>query len=357
MRDLRKRSFRILANPAWKNRNENPYNALLYDAVIDISPSSLVVEYSPTTSLRNFDVIHWHWPEGTWNSASWLRSFFRASLLYAEIDLARVRGGCFVWTFHNLIPHDAKHPRLAAWCAQRLVRRADGAVFLTEASRKRAYERFARLRNTPSAVIPHGDYKQVLTQPLGKTRARKQLGIPEEAKVIGFIGKIRPYKELETLVAAFASTHDPCLRLLIAGEPDGSSQVVKCLKKAQSDKRSILLLSLLDDRSLQTAVEACDLLVFPNRKVVNSGSTIYALSNNRPVLVPQCEPMIELVNQAGANFVRLFAGELSMSDLMAALEYVSTCPGGSLSGLPSWHWIAKEHLELYSSTCQRLVRS
>lgn len=352
MRRTPNRPLRILASPAWRNREENPYNALLYDAVIDASPGTTVTEYSPSRSLERFDVIHWHWPEGAWNSRYWIRCFARAVLLFAEIDYARSRGASLIWTFHNLAPHDTKYPRLAEWCARQLAKRVDGAVFLSGTSQSRACNRHPHLRQVESVVIQHGDYRPVLHPAVGKRCAREKLGLPDRAKTIGFIGRIRPYKELASLVAAFRAADDPSVRLLIAGEPDDSSEVTQCLAEASNDPRVIFQLGLLSERALQEAVEACDLLVFPNRKVTNSGSMIYALSNNRPVLVPRCECMEELASQASPSSVLFFNGSVSEAALFAALHQVAELTSDKKLNLPSWEQIAQLHIDFYEKVCR-----
>jgi len=261
-------------------------------------------------------------------------------------------GASFIWTFHNLAPHECKHPRLANWCARQLVQLVDGAIFLSSTSQKKACSSYPRLNQVESIVIQHGDYRPMLYPTEGKRSTRQKLGIPEKAKTLGFIGRIRPYKQLALLVNAFRATDDPSIRLLIAGEPDGSSEVAQCLAEAAKDPRVVFSIGLLPEKTLQEAVEACDLLVFPNLSVSNSGSIIYALSNNRPVLVAQCEDMKELARQSSPDSVLFFDGKVSEADLLAALHHVTESKGEKTLTLPEWKKIACMHIDFYEKVCR-----
>lgn len=345
--------IKILASPAWKNRNENPYNALLYDAMINKFPGTSVVEYSPLKNLECFNVSHWHWPEGSWNNRSWFRSFARAVLLFLEIDFARLKNTVFIWTFHNIAPHDIKHPRLAEWCASQLVRRVDGAVFLSKTSKSLACKRYPKLCRVKSTVIQHGDYRPTLISEVGKHCARQRLGIPEMAPTLGFVGRIRPYKQIGSLIKAFKSLEDPSFRLLISGKPDDSVEVLQALNETKNDPRIFLNLELHSEQDLQVAVEACDVVVFPYRDLINSGSVIYALSNNRPVLVPKCAPMDELAAQVGESSVLFFNEGLCKKDILTALRKSSADSGSFSAKFLSWDQIARQHLTFFSKVMSK----
>jgi glycosyltransferase involved in cell wall biosynthesis len=270
-------------------------------------------------------------------------------LLFFEIDYARSRGAVFIWTFHNLAPHDIRHPRLAEWCAGRLVRRIDGAIFLSAVSKSQALNKYPQLCHVESVVIQHGDYRPVLRQALENHHAKKRLGIPEMAPTVGFIGSIRPYKKLGSLIEAFRALEDPSARLLIAGRPDDSFEVLQALREAKKEPRVILRLGLLPEHELQEAVTACDLVVFPYRDPINSGSVIYALSNHRPVLVHRCESMVELAKQVIGDSVLFFNSEVSGSDIFKALLQAKTYKGEVCLTLPSWKRIAELYLDFLTS--------
>ena len=54
--------MRVVAWPAYRNRDENPYNSLLYDALRERGID--VVEYRQREPLPDaFDVFHIHWPD------------------------------------------------------------------------------------------------------------------------------------------------------------------------------------------------------------------------------------------------------------------------------------------------------
>src|SRR3546814_3758665 len=69
-----------------------------------------------------------------------------------------------------------------------------------------------------SAVIPHPHFKGVYPADAGRGLARSRLGIEEDSFLLLLPGSIRPYKNAEAFIAAFARLAASDLRLLIAGK-------------------------------------------------------------------------------------------------------------------------------------------
>jgi glycosyltransferase involved in cell wall biosynthesis len=341
----------VLANPAWKNRRENPYGALLYSAIKALKPKTAVIEYEPKRSLQKFDIAHWHWPEWAWSRRRLDRSLLRSGVFFLECLFLKARGARIVWTAHNAEPHQLLHPLLARVCGKLFVSMSDGVIFLSVASKKQLFLTYPDLIRKKSAVIAHGDYRPVLRAPYGKQQARSLMRIPDNGPVIGFIGRIKPYKCLGQLVSAFGQIRRNDVRLLIAGEPDGSEETSGVLEAASENKQIVFKLGLLGDAALQRSVEACDLLVFPNTKIVNSGAVLYALSNERPVLVANTPAMQELARLAGGDRIYLFDGILSGSVLAKTVALASVAAAYAQSGIPSWEEIACQHLKFFNEVC------
>src|SRR3546814_11840022 len=76
---------------------------------------------------------------------------------------------------------------------------------------------FRSLMRKASAVIPHPHFKGVYPADAGRGLARSRLGIEEDSFLLLLPGSIRPYKNAEALIAAFARLAASDLRLQIGG--------------------------------------------------------------------------------------------------------------------------------------------
>ena len=127
------------------------------------------------------------------------------------------------------------------------------------------------------------------------------------------------------LVRAFADLDRPDLHLRISGatsrsQPD--TDVTAALAGVQPHLKDSVTREdmFLSDTELAARVHAARLVVLPFAAVQNSGSVLYALSCNRPVLVPNLPPYPDLRAGVGGTRVHLFDGPLPASDLQSALD-------------------------------------
>jgi glycosyltransferase involved in cell wall biosynthesis len=276
--------------------------------------------YSRALSIK-YDIVHIHWPE--WQlgySGRRIRTLFGLQANLYAIDVLRARGAKLVWTVHNLKAHDGLHPRLEAWFWERFIPRLDGYIALTAGGRAAAQERFPRLRSIPGFVIPHGHYRGEYPD-CGEADARQELGLPGEAKVILFFGKIRPYKNVPALIEAFKQAELRKTVLLVAGEAPSLESQRDLQRRAGTDPRIQLSVRAIPHADVCRYFRAADLVVLPFLDVLNSGSALLSLSFNRPVLVPQLGAMSELAEEVGPEWVRTYSGRLTGGGLADALSW------------------------------------
>lgn len=338
---------RVLGWPAFDPRTGNPYNELLYRALLRKSPELRVDEFTPRRLLRGrYDVWHVHWPELVAQ-----RGILRTALFALLVVWARVRGTRLVWTAHNVEGHGTAHPRLERRLMAWLSRRVDGLVALSEGGRKAVLERYPRLRRAHGVVVPHGHYVGRYACTVGRAQARTLLGLGGSDNVFAFVGRIRPYKNVEGLIGAFRALDDPRARLVIAGEPE-SKLDGRVRRAAVGDDRIVLHLRSIADDELQIFLGAADLVVLPHQRALNSGTALLALSFGRPVLVPDGPAMADLCDELGADAVRLYRGELEAAHLHAALDRVAPQPEvlvARVRAAHDWETIAARTLELYEA--------
>jgi glycosyltransferase involved in cell wall biosynthesis len=146
-----------------------------------------------------------------------------------------------------------------------------------------------------------------------------------------FVGAVRAYKNVDTLVRAFRDVTTPNASLYIVGSPNSAKLAESILAEASSDNRVSVLFEFVEPKALSAYLSAADLVVLPYRDILNSGSALLALSLNRPILVPDLGAMGELKGDFGDSWVRTFNGELDPSTLESALDWavqnrMAVCP-------------------------------
>ncbi|HME13171.1 MAG TPA: hypothetical protein VKF79_09945 [Candidatus Acidoferrum sp.] len=338
--------MKVIAQPAFNGRNDNPYTWLLYQAM-----HAQVTDFSYRRALAShYDILHLHWPERELNAyRGSLKAGARLRLRLALLDLLRARGTKVVWTVHNLNSHEGLHPRMERWFWPEFTKRVDGYIALSEAGRMAAHERFPNLANVPGYVIPHGHYRGEYPVD-ANVDARKELDIAPDAKVVLFFGLIREYKNVPSLIRVFRDLADEKLVLLVAGRPVSESLAVELRKQSAGDVRIRLHLQSIPNERVQYFFRCADLVTLPYRDILNSGTALLALSFNRPVLVPGRGAMSELRAGIGADWVRTYPGELDAEELQRALQWSVETPRPPEAPLSSLEWpkIAEQTLQAYT---------
>src|ERR1035437_6809166 len=134
-------SIRILAWPAFRTRENNPYPWLLYTNLVGLGVH--VDEYTPWRAFReSYDVVHIHWPDYQLATTSRVMALLRLLYLSLVIRWCKWRGARLVWTVHNLASHEATHPRLEAVLWRMVTKRVDACLCLTHSGQAAAIERF-----------------------------------------------------------------------------------------------------------------------------------------------------------------------------------------------------------------------
>jgi glycosyltransferase involved in cell wall biosynthesis len=200
-----------------------------------------------------------------------------------------------------------------------------------------------------TVIIPHGVN---INNPIGKNEARKELGIPLNAKIVGFFGFISNYKGLETLIEAVSKIPD--VFLLIAGgwHLEKETDYIINIKNFASNMlpNRHFFLGYVKNEDLAKVFGAMDIIVYPARYATESGALLTALSYGKAVIASDIPPFKEkegalmtfkdtddLVNKI--EFLLNNEKEIEKLEKNAK-EYVSNI---------TWDKIAEKHLYLYKS--------
>ena len=189
---------------AWPKVSLNSYVEELYEAMVEADPTVEVKPFKVLNAWRSSaDLIHVHWPEAAYNSPSYIRSILKTSIVLVTLASHKVRGASVVWTCHNLKAHDQRHPRIEKVARAIFDRMIDGVIHLSPESLT-AMADSPSLADKHACVVPHGMYVVDSTPP-STAEARDALGLEPDVPVLGFVGLIRPYKNVTALIESFAS--------------------------------------------------------------------------------------------------------------------------------------------------------
>ena len=346
--------MRVLAQPAFKDRNDNPYTWLLYTHMAALGVD--VDEFSPRRLLQNNYIIwHRHWPERNLNDTNVLRAIAKTQALLLLMKSVRSRGVKIVWSVHNLSAHERLYPQLEAWFWKAFIRQLDGYISLSKSSMEAAQQRFPELRKLPGFVIYHGHYRAEYPADISSQAARASLGISPAAKVLLFFGKIRPYKNAPELIKAFRQFPDPNSRLYIVDSPEFPTLAEAIKQEAALDTRVHIYLDFISKDKAQIYFHAADLVILPYSEILNSGSALLALSFNRPILVPLRGSLAELQYQVGEEWVRTYAGEINSLQIEAALKWALSTPRPAQAPLGAFDWkeLAHRTIDAYHAIAAR----
>jgi beta-1,4-mannosyltransferase len=340
--------IRVLAAPAWKGREVQPYPALLADAMV--AAGAEVHQMSARRLWRErHDVVHVHWPEYVLRQPSRLRLARQVPVMLGGFAAARRRGARLVWTVHNLDAHEQDvSERIERRYWARFLGLVDGIVSLSHAAVPLIHERHPVLRDRPVSVVPHGHYVGAYPDHGDDALARRRAGIPPDVPCVGFVGQIRPYKDVPALVAAHRALGPGPERLLVAGGASDPALEAELRRAAGADERVVLRLGFVHGPELQDVLRAMDLVVLPYREVLNSGSVILALGFGRRVLVPASPVFDELAATVGEDWIRRYEPPLSAATLRAALD-APRPPAPPDLGPLDWGPLGRRTVEFYTS--------
>ncbi|WP_349899813.1 glycosyltransferase [Parafrigoribacterium soli] len=319
--------------PAPRPTSVNPYTHLLARHLGEL-PGMTVKHFDWRTALFDrYDVFHVHWPEILVDGNGALKRVVRQLLTVALLVRLRAKGIPIVRTMHNLGLPGGLSP------VQRAILRwfdRQTALFIRLTADTPIPD------GRPLATIAHGHYRDWFAERTRMVATRGQLG---------YVGRIRGYKGVDSLLNAFRQTEPRLtgLTLRIAGYPSTAELAESVRELAARDARVRLDLGFISDDQLVEIVTGSELVVLPYRFMHNSAAAITALSLDRPVLVPDNATNRMLAGEVGDGWVFTFQGSLSGEDIVRTLERVRATPASEPPrlGARDWSSSAEAHVSAY----------
>lgn len=306
----------IIAQPAYSNKEQNPYNSLLYSN-LERYASVTIEENFSFLKAKEVSILHMHWPEYFLSFPSTLKAYKAFTFLIAKLLLIKFYKGKVIWTVHNLKSHEDYHPLLSKIFYKVFPKLCDGFIFLSDVSLNQAKEIYLVDEKSCIAVIPHGHYQDIY-KPIDKTKARAQLKITDSSTVFGFLGLIRPYKNVPTLIDVFSTANIKNKFLLIAGACNFEALLETINNKVHQNKEILFINKFLDKDEIEAYISAMDIVVLPFNNITNSGSVLLALSMGKKVIAPNLGSLKEIQEHVGQENLYLYEGALTKDVLEKA---------------------------------------
>lgn len=181
-------------------------------------------------------------------------------------------------------------------------------------------------------VIPNGiDLTHLRFDPSRRRRTRRRIGLPEDAYVVGGIGRLTTGKRFDVLVRAVARLpHDHWL-LLVGGGPQENVLRRTAHQAGVADR--VLFTGerpCLPDGSssfdLPSLTSAMDLLVSPSPEETFGLAVVEALASGLPVLYASCPAIEDLPPQAAPGARRVHGGPEAYARAIAEVRAVGPRP-------------------------------
>lgn len=227
------------------------------------------------------DVLHFHWLQKFYRAATREASEMRIAEFTEYCELAHSLGYKIAFTFHNFLPHEGMGQEMDLAVRRLIIRYADVLTCFSERQRVRLEEVFGPLK---LSVIPHPNYMEYYPNTLSQLECRIRLGLPMEARILTYIGLVRPYKQLTSLIDHFITLNDPNTYLLLAGMPLDAVAGHEVADQAKGHSKIRCILEWIHDEEIQVFMNASDAIILPYKQCWTSGALMLAFSFGKPVI-------------------------------------------------------------------------
>lgn len=299
---------------------------------------------------KNPHIIHFQWLVDKKNDFYFMK-------------VLKILGFTIVYTAHDLLPHDSNLQDYQS-TFRKIYCVSDKIIVHSENNKKDIVEMF-RIDPKKVYVVLHGSFDMFYTDKnITRDIARKEIGIPNEKKVILFFGSIRKYKGLEYLVSAFQKIKeelDNTILLIVGNIYNGNNEDFKfysdLIDLISHDNDIICINTYVHFEKINSYFLASDVVVLPYIKTYTSGILLAAYAAGRPAIVTDTGALSEVVDVGKSGFIvppkdvnaleQALIKTLSNPDQMESMgnyaKYLSET-------MYSWSGIALKTIDVYQST-------
>jgi glycosyltransferase involved in cell wall biosynthesis len=316
-----------------------------------------LIRYAARTKPRVLHIL--------WNGKF---EFFDRTLLMLYYKLC---GKKVVLTAHNVngARRDGKDSLLNRVTLRMQYSLCDHVFVHTQKMKEELCEGF-RVPGDAVTVIPYPMNYALHDTELTSAEAKLRLGLGDEERTILFFGKIRPYKGIEHLVAAFKLLSAPRkgnYRLILAGEPTKDSEeylheIQHFVEQEFHPQQVILRIQFIPDEEMELYFKAADVLVLPYKEIFQSGVLFLAYSFGLPVIATDVGSFREDIVEGYTGFLCMPGDPTDMaraietyfaSDLFKDLKVRRQELKNYVNANHSWRAVAELTREAYAQILRR----
>ncbi|MBJ6638757.1 glycosyltransferase [Streptomyces sp. DHE7-1] len=182
------------------------------------------------------------------------------------------------------------------------------------------------------AVVPNGiDLDGFRFDPVRRRLTRARLGLPDDAFVIGGVGRLAPGKRFDVLVRALAQLPDDCRLLLVGGGPEEAA-LRRAAERAGVTGRVLFTgeRPYAPDGSpgpeLPALTSAMDVLAAPSTEEAFGLAVVEALAAGLPVRYASCPAVEDLPPEAAPDALRVTGGADAYARALAGVRAAGPGP-------------------------------
>ncbi|MFJ3795100.1 glycosyltransferase [Streptomyces sp. NPDC090088] len=181
-------------------------------------------------------------------------------------------------------------------------------------------------------VVPNGiDLERFRFDPAVRQRTRARLGLPQDAHVIGGIGRLAPGKRFDVLIEALVRLPADCRLLLVGGGPEEGA-LRRAARTAGVAGRVLFagerpyVSDRAHDPDLPSLVAAMDVLASPSAQEAFGLAVVEALAAGLPVLYSSCPAVEDLPPAAAPGARRVEGGAEAYAEALSAVRAAGPGP-------------------------------
>ena len=210
-----------------------------------------------------------------------------------------------------------------------VIEQVDAIIASTESERMQLKDLY-HAPDKKIIIIPPG-VDTTRFYPIDKAEAREAIGIPEEDRMVLFVGRIEPLKGIDTLIEAMAKLKMKCHRcphylVIIGGDADASPQAtnsemarLKTLSHELGIEDIIIFLGKRDQAKLPYYYSAAEVVVMPSHYESFGMVALEAMACGTPVIASEVGGLRNLIIEGETGFFIARQDSTTLSDKMKML--------------------------------------
>jgi len=222
--------------------------------------------------------------------------------------------------------------------------RASFVITVSEQIRRRSIQLGARPSHT--RTVRNGCDLSVF-HPVSKAEARARVGIPTDAELILFVGRLVPLKGIRELLSAFEplAAQRKSLHLVLTGEGCLETEIHQLIERTGFRSR-VHLLKPCGPAEVAQWINASNLVCLPSHSEGCPNSIIESLACGRPVVATDVGGIPELIDHSNGILVPPGNAEALASAIRAVLDRPWDSSAISDACHRTWNEVAQETLSI-----------